>query len=541
MKFPFRRKRKPDDDDDLDESETVEDDSDAGVLAAPDDSDDEDGPNTEAAARDEDEDAARVEAEEAEGGGADDDGPDDGPDDGDEEDEDEDFDDDEDFDEDGGQGRPKGILILVSGATLVVVLGVFAGAWWFIGSGTPSPEVGKQTRSDGARVVIDIPPRNVAPLRAGLTPPDRSPASGPQPPVAATPRTEEGDSGHAETAASEPGATEAPDTAEPEARAAAADATGERGGSEDDRTAAASANLNTIAANAPQTGEGVVIAAVEPAAYAQVPRLAGVQALPEAPHSDLVEDGSDGPLPKIAEDGRTSWKAYARPFDAADERARIAIVLVGLGLSRAATEAAIARTPTAVNLAFDVYAKNLDDWVRAARQGGHEVLLTVPMEPDDFPATDPGPYALLASQDAPEKLRTLEFILSRFAGYVGVLALTDSKLAQDETQIRPVLEALRDRGLMYLGGADSGTKIAAAIGLASAPPYLVLDTSPTAVAIDTQLAALEGLARERKAAVAVASPYPSTLTRLAAWAETLEKKNIALAPVSALAVAGEAN
>ena len=533
MKFPFRRKRKPDDDDedDLDESETVGDDSDVDVPAAPDISGDENGPDAGAVARDEVADGA-VDADATEGGGADDGGPDEGG----EEGEDEEFGDDEDFDEDGGAARPKGLLILVAAAALLVVFGVFAGAWWFIAG--DAPEFGEQARSDVGRVVIDIPPRNVSPLRAALTPPGQPGASGPQPPAQAMPRTQGDGAGRAETAASE---AQAPDAAEDEASTATADAIDARGGGGDDPSAAASPNLNTIVANAPQTGEGVVVASVEPAAYVQVAQVVGVQALAEAPDSDFVEDGSDGPLPKIAGDGRTPWKAYAKPFDAGDERARIAIVLVGLGLSRAATEAAIARTPTAVSLAFDVYAKNLGDWARAARQGGHEILLTVPMEPDDFPATDPGPYALLASHDAPEKLRRLEFILSRFTGYVGVLALTDSKLAQDEAQIRPVLEALRDRGLMYLGGADSGAKIAAAIGLASAPSYLVLDASPSAAAIDAQLAALEGLARDRKAAVAVASPYPSTLKRLAAWVETLEQKNIALAPVSALAVAGEAN
>ncbi|MDP6804793.1 MAG: hypothetical protein QF902_05605 [Rhodospirillales bacterium] len=372
MKFPFRRKRKPDDDDeDFDESETVEDDSDVDVAAAPDETGDDDEPEVEAVAAEddadaaEDADAARGEADETESSASGDDGPEDAHEEGEDGDfeatDDEDFD--EDFDEDGGAGRPKGLLIGVSAAALLVVVGVFAGAWWFIAGGEPAPEAGERAHSDGTRVIIDVPRRNVAPLRAALTPPERG-ESGLQPPALATPSTVEDDSDGAVTAASE---LETPGTAEPEASVAAAESadaadSADAGvGGEADPTAAASPSLNAIVASAPQTGEGVVIASVESAAYAQVPQLESVQALPEAPDSDLVEDGSDGPLPKISGDGRTPWKAYARPFDVSDERARVAVVLVGLGLSRAATEAAIARSPTAVSLAFDVYANDLGE------------------------------------------------------------------------------------------------------------------------------------------------------------------------------------
>ena len=46
-----------------------------------------------------------------------------------------------------------------------------------------------------------------------------------------------------------------------------------------------------------------------------------------------------------------------------------------LGLSRAATEAAIAKLPPSVTLAFSPYARNLKTWPERAKGAGHEVLV----------------------------------------------------------------------------------------------------------------------------------------------------------------------
>jgi polysaccharide deacetylase 2 family uncharacterized protein YibQ len=97
----------------------------------------------------------------------------------------------------------------------------------------------------------------------------------------------------------------------------------------------------------------------------------------------------------IAPDGRRAWQVYARPFERGDRRPRIAILISGLGPSGAATEAAIQGLPGAVSLAFWPYADRIDNWIRLARAAGHEVLLNLPMEPENYPAFDPGPKTLL--------------------------------------------------------------------------------------------------------------------------------------------------
>ena len=301
-------------------------------------------------------------------------------------------------------------------------------------------------------------------------------------------------------------------------------------------TPPAGGGLNAIAAKERGPGAGVMVPAATLAAFGNIPSAEPGDPLSGVPDPALIEGGT---LPKVGDDGRMPWQVYARPFDGRDDRPRIAIIITGMGLSRASTDAAIKRLPGPVTLAFDPYAADLGGWVTQARQAGHEVLVSLPMEPDEFPLSDPGPYALLTSLDAVENMRRLEFVLGRLTGYVGVISAMGSRFRASESHLRPILEALKGRGLMFVdGGAAKGNlapKIATEIGLPRAVNNLQLDTVPSRTAIDQRLAELEGIVRQQAVAVAIAAPYPATLERLAAWVATLEAKSLTLVPVSSLA------
>lgn len=293
----------------------------------------------------------------------------------------------------------------------------------------------------------------------------------------------------------------------------------------------------TVATAGPNTG--VVIPPVTAASYAAIAELPPATPLPPSPDPALVEQGPQGFLPKIAEDGRTPLQAYARPFDSRDDRPKIAIVAAGLGLSRAATEAAIRRLPPPVTLAFDAYAPDLDVWAAAAREAGHELLVGLPMESSAFPAHDPGPYALLTTLPSGDNIQRMEQVLGRLSGYVGVLGVHGSAFGARADVVRPVPTALKGRGLMFVDGTDGdetvAPEIATEIGLPRAFVDLVVDSEPSKAGIDAGLAKLESLVRERAVVVAVVRPYPVTVERLRAWAATLDSKNLVLAPVSAVA------
>lgn len=252
----------------------------------------------------------------------------------------------------------------------------------------------------------------------------------------------------------------------------------------------------------------------------------------------LIERGASGPLPIVAQDGRKSWQVYAGPFDAADQRPRIAIVIAGLGRAAADTQSAIDKLPPAVTLAFDPYSADLPGWISKARAAQHEVLIAVPMEPLDYPREDPGPQTLLTALPPQKNLDRLEWALSRAVSYVGITNMMGARFITASAELRPILEVVKGRGLVFVemrpANQDVATSLAGELGL----PYVVsdrqLDADLSRAGIDQALADVEPLARRKGRAIAAALLYPIAVERVAAWAKTLPDKDIALAPVSAV-------
>jgi hypothetical protein len=264
-----------------------------------------------------------------------------------------------------------------------------------------------------------------------------------------------------------------------------------------------------------------------------------VQPLLPAPDPALVETGPHGPLPIIGRDGRLPWRVYGRPFDRTDKRPRVAIIITGLGPAGAVTGAAIDELPGAVTLAFDPYARRLDEWTDRARAGGHEILLALPMEPLDYPRQDPGPYTLLTSLSARDNLERLDWALSRVTGYVGLTNMMGSRFTASEGDLAPIFEELKKRGLMFVDGRASEQSVAGSLAKSMNLPRVIadaaLDSEQSADAIDRRLAELEAVAQRNGAALGLGFAYPVTVERVAAWAKTLEAKALVLAPASALA------
>ena len=72
----------------------------------------------------------------------------------------------------------------------------------------------------------------------------------------------------------------------------------------------------------------------------------------------------------IGADGRKPMDVYARPFDRTDPRPKIAIIVGGLGLGEAVTQAAVDRLPEGVTLAFTPYGRRCRDWFRRRGRRG---------------------------------------------------------------------------------------------------------------------------------------------------------------------------
>jgi uncharacterized protein len=257
-----------------------------------------------------------------------------------------------------------------------------------------------------------------------------------------------------------------------------------------------------------------------------------------APDPGLTEDTAQGSLPRIGEDGRQPWQVYARPFDTSDKRPRIAIVITDLGLERVDTDAAIAKMPPNVTLAFDAQSPVASAWSARARAAGHETLLTLPMEPFDYPRSDPGPNTWLSNIPIAENIQRLRHSLMQANGYVGVTTLSGTRFSTDPTQITPVLEEMKKRGLLVFDARVAPHSAFADMARDARVPVVVdtqrIDQNLSPTAIDESLNQLEQTARLTGRAVAMAPPLPVIMDTLREWIKGLPKDGIALAPLTAM-------
>ncbi len=259
--------------------------------------------------------------------------------------------------------------------------------------------------------------------------------------------------------------------------------------------------------------------------------------IPE-PQAALLQPAPDFPgamLPRAAADGQTSLQAYARLADPADKRPRVAMLVVGLGMSSADTQTAIEMLPAAVSLGISPYARDAQAVVTDAHARGHEVLVTLPMESQGYPLNQSGPRALMTDVDPADNARNLQWALSRMQGEVGVTGASDGlrgeRFAEAPAAFGPVLQELAARGLLYVDPRPGAAVTGAAVDVSA-----VVDDPAERGAIDAKLAALEQRARDEGAAVGLAGPLrPVTVERIASWARGLDGRGLALVPVSALA------
>jgi hypothetical protein len=252
---------------------------------------------------------------------------------------------------------------------------------------------------------------------------------------------------------------------------------------------------------------------------------------------DLIETTPEGPLPRIADNGRSPMNAYAPPVPNV-QGPKIAIVVSGLGISAKATAAALATLPPGITLAFAPYADDVQRWVSEARKRGHEVLLEVPMEPYDFPDSDPGPHTLRTGSGEDSNIDRLTWSLTRFTGYAGVTNLLGGRFMADPASLEPVMTFLARRGLVFFDSGSATRSAAPDVAQRIGAPFVQsatdVDAIQTGMEIDQRLSELEARARLNGSASGSAFLYPITIERLAAWAQGLPGRGFVLVPASAI-------
>jgi len=210
-----------------------------------------------------------------------------------------------------------------------------------------------------------------------------------------------------------------------------------------------------------------------------------------------------------------------------------------MGLSRTALEAVVGKVPGAIALAFQPYGRETERGMDVARASGHETYIMVPFEPSEHPLADPGPHVLLTKLEAERNLDRLDWVLSRSPGFVGITYLMGDVFLRDPDAFRPVMETLKQRGLMWLDtravGSTLAQPLARELGVPIAVSDVLVDRVQTKASIDAHLAELEKIALKDGYAIGVVEPHPVTIARVLDWAPKAIERGLIFAPPSALA------
>ncbi|MEZ5946448.1 MAG: divergent polysaccharide deacetylase family protein [Hyphomonas sp.] len=263
-----------------------------------------------------------------------------------------------------------------------------------------------------------------------------------------------------------------------------------------------------------------------------------VISLDKAPVAGMTEKVNGLTLPRVAPDGRSPADVYARPFSNPANKPVAALVIGGLGINTTHTWSAIRELPPEVTLSFAPDANKLQTWINEARAAGHEVLIEAPMEAYDYGRMKMHPQTLLADGAEADNIKRLDTLLSRASGYFGLVNYQGAKFGDNEDAMRPVLDAISQRGLALVDDGSLDTKrmdrLSATTRLRYARADVTLDARLSAEEISSSLMELETTALEKGAALGAGYAFPITIEMAKAWAAGLEQKGILLAPVSAL-------
>ena len=171
-----------------------------------------------------------------------------------------------------------------------------------------------------------------------------------------------------------------------------------------------------------------------------------------------------------------------------------------------------------------------------AHAAGHEVMLHVPMEPQGYPAVNPGEDALFVAQSDAEIRSRFDHLLAGIPYVAGTNNHMGSRFTEDARALSPVMESLREKGFFFIDSRTTGqsrvTEVARRFGVPTMNRDIFLDNVAEVNAIVKEIRRLEDRARSHGAAIGICHPYPETLEALRRELPEMRSRGIAVVPVS---------
>lgn len=225
------------------------------------------------------------------------------------------------------------------------------------------------------------------------------------------------------------------------------------------------------------------------------------------------------------------------PSETSPAPPRIAIIIDDLG-NNLDIGKRFASIEASISLAVLPHTPHGRQIAKLAMENGHEVILHVPMEPYDYPETDPGPGTLLSNMSPEKLIETLEKDLASVPQAIGISNHMGSKLTADPAMMEPVMKYLKDHDLIFIDSLTAPNTVAYSvakkIGLRTARRTMFLDNIKDINIIEKNILDLAENARKVNGLIGIAHPYQATFEALQNMLPQIEEKGIQIVPLSAL-------
>ncbi len=229
--------------------------------------------------------------------------------------------------------------------------------------------------------------------------------------------------------------------------------------------------------------------------------------------------------------------ATPRPQPPPGARGRLAILLDDAGQSTDLVAAAAALPPE-VAVAVLPFLPHTSDVAAAMHRSGHEIWLHLPMEPEDYPKSNPGPGAVMVSMSEDDIRLTVRAALNNVPHVVGVNNHMGSKASADLRTTTWVMQELKARGLAFIDSRTTTRTVAEDAARAQGVPAnrrkVFLDNQRSAGAIRRQLDEAVYRSRMEGEVIAIGHLAPVTVRVLAKELPKLAGRGADLVPPTEL-------
>lgn len=216
-------------------------------------------------------------------------------------------------------------------------------------------------------------------------------------------------------------------------------------------------------------------------------------------------------------------------IEAADnQKQKVAILVVGLGISESLTEEVIEQLPKNISLVFSSYTEYLEDVIEWAQFEGFATLIAAPLEDED-PVTDQGYLTLKTRVPAQENLANLKKITAYAKNTDCIYGQKGARLLRSAKDLEPVLQYIRDANNCFVAPPDPLVSRLHEIAASIALNYVSTTVeNPTAA----MMPLLEALTKRTGFSILAFDAKPGIVEEINEWLEKLQESDLAVVPIT---------